>query len=343
MNKKIRKNIKISKKNFFLIKRITLLVAFALICFSLVLVLGGAISLRERSMTIISSVNCFLEFVNIGRSSFVYTVANVAFSVIYFYVAIRAVIDVIECLKSAKKWLISSKDDKDTRAASQTVVMKANSCVFRYLLLMGFSYMVSSFYMGTMHILAISVLIGCSFAVNITKNILYKGEIVDSVVVAINRQVIMLSAWLLIIFSEIQIFEVINSVLRVFTSLETGTATSVFIGQMFADSILKPIFYFITWICLLVINKNVNNSSFEDEGAVKKIIIMDIVFLVTFMIVIGWTNSYTDFFKYLDMIWQNITLIVILAFTYISSMNVDSELKEIKMFGELNEENSANN
>ena len=104
MIKTIEKRIELSDDKFALIKKIMSIVAFAAICLSLIFILIGLVPFRGRSMNVILSANNLLEFVNIGRNSFLYTASCVVFSVFYFYVAVRILIDIIICLKNIKKW-----------------------------------------------------------------------------------------------------------------------------------------------------------------------------------------------------------------------------------------------
>ena len=327
--KNIAKTVNLNKKNFDIIRRIVVIFSFASICAILAMMVFGAVPLRERSMSVIAAVSGVLEFVNIGRAAFGYTAASVAFSVFYFYIIVRIVIDIILCLKNVKKWMISNEDNKENRKAVSSVVVKANACIFRYLTLLTLSYLVSAYKLHKLHFIFVCVIVIGSLAVNIAKNLLYKGELVDSIVIALNRHIILISAIMLVFLSHIQIFDVFYALGRMFTSLETGSANASFGGQLFCNSVLRPVFYFITWICLVVFSQKINSGDFEDESSVRKVIIMNVVYLVLFMVILGWTQRSTDVFAYFDMIWENITLIAIMATTYIASMNVYSEYKDI--------------
>ena len=291
-------------------------------------------------MAVVPLVNTVLETVFIGKTSFVYFLGNVAFCGLYIYTLVMAIIDIVACIRSMKIWLLSKEDNKKNRVETRTVVIKLNNCITRYLILLMVSYMITAFNIGVMNTILLCLLIGGSLAVNIAKNIIYKGELVDSVVTALNRTIILLASLFLVFFSQLQTLDILNAFSRMGSAAEAGAFSGAFIGQIFCESVLKPAFYFITWICLLVVNQNINDASFENEGSVKKILIMDGIFLGIYMILLGLSNKYTDLLTYFNMIWRNFSLIAILAFSYISSMNVYSELKDIDYYG--NPENTDN-
>ena len=104
----IRKPITLEKEKFFLIKKITLIAAFSLICLTLICLILGAIPLRGRAMAVVPLVNTILETVFIGKTSFVYFLSNVAFCGLYIYTLVMAIIDIVACIRSMKIWLVKS-------------------------------------------------------------------------------------------------------------------------------------------------------------------------------------------------------------------------------------------
>ena len=328
INKPLNKPIVLSKKNFFLLKKITLFTAFSLICLSFIFLTFGAIPLRERSMTAISVANSILEIINMGNTSIVYLAANVVFIVFYIYSLVRMIVDIISFSKRIKKWATCEVDNDDDRIKFRDVLIRANANIFRYLLLVMISYMVSAFNLGGIGILMICLLIGGSLFLNASKYILYKGDLVDSLIVSLNRTIIMIAPLLLIVFAQLQAFDVFYAVIRIFTAMGRETFTSEFLGQFFCESILKPSFYFITWVFLVKLNKQINEKTFDEEISMKKIIITDAVFLGLFVLILGFTSNSTNVLEYFKMIWRNISLIIIVAVTYISSLNIDSELND---------------
>jgi len=234
----IRKPITLEKEKFFLIKKITLIAAFSLICLTLICLIFGAIPLRGRAMGVVPLVNTVLETIFIGKTSFVYFLGNVAFCGFYIYTLVKAIIDIIVCIKSMKLWL-SNEDNKKTRIEARTVVITLNNCITRYLVLLMISYMITAFNIGVMNTILLCLLIGGSLAVNIAKNIIYKGELVDSVVTALNRTIILLASLFLVFFSQLQTLDILNAFSRMGNAAEAGAFSGAFIGQIFCESVLK--------------------------------------------------------------------------------------------------------
>ena len=328
MTKTIEKRIELSDDKFALIKKIMSIVAFAAICLSLIFILIGLVPFRGRSMNVILSANNLLEFVNIGRNSFLYTASCVVFSVFYFYVAVRILIDIIICLKNIKKWF-SDADDKNLRIVSRVLTFKANSCVSRVLMLFAISYVISAYNFNVISLLGIALLVLCAVAVNIAKGLLYKGELVDTLVVSLNKLVFMIAPLLLLALTRVQIVDAANSGINLLMNLGNDTFSGAFMGQMFADSVMKPIFFFIAWILLTVFNKQVSEGDFNGESSGRALLILGIVFLVAYIVIMGWANQYTDVLKYFELIFGNAVFIATVAAVYLASWGCDSNLNDL--------------
>ena len=328
MSKTIEKRIDLSDDKFALIKKVMSMVAFVAVCLSLIFVLIGLVPFRGRSMNVIMAANNLLEFVNIGRTSFLYTASCVVFSVFYFYVVVRILIDIIICIKNFKKWF-SDSDDKNMRIVSRVLTFKANICVSRFLMLFAISYVISAYSFNLISLLGIAVLVLCAVAVNVAKGLIYKGELVDTFVVSLNKLVFMIAPLLLLVLARVQIVDAVNSGISLLMNLGSDTFSMEFMGQMFADSVLKPFFFFIAWIFLMVFNKQVSEGDFSGESSGRVLLIFGIVFLVAYVVIMGWANQYTDILKYFELIFGNAVFIATVAAVYLASWGCDSNLNDL--------------
>lgn len=343
-DKKITKRVKINSDRFFLIKKITVISAFSITCLSLIAILLGAVPFRGRMTSLIPAINGALEFVNIGRTSILYSASCVTFSAFYIYSVIRILIDIILSLTKIKLWLLSDEDSKDNRSYTGTIIIRANSAVLRLLFLFMLSYVISAYTFSGFNILVIGLFLAFFLAINFTKNLIYKCELVDTLVVTLNRFLILAVTLFFAFSSNFQILEIFSSLGKTLSVLGTD-ATSEFIGQLFCQSVLMPTFYFVTWICLVVFNNKINLDIYYGDKSAKKLAITNTVFLVLFMIMMGWSNRYTDIFKYLQMLWSQAVLIFTVALVYVSSMNTDFECQDVNTYNKClrNSENSSDN
>ena len=330
--KTITKPIDLSKEKFFFLKKIATVFAFAIVCLSFLLVLFGAIPFKGRAGSLFFAINNLLEFINIGRLPFRYVASCVLFAVAYIYVFIRILINLICCIKDMKLWLFAKDDNFDTRTDACVVIYRANSCVGKFLFLFASSFMISAFNIGFFSMISLVLLTVGVLAVNVLRYILLKGELVESAVVSLNRTAISLSAFLLVILSGFQILDFLSGLLDVLALFTESSFPNEIKVQVLANNFVKPVFLILSLIFILVINKKISDYDFKTAGITKKLLIMNSVFLVLFMIMIGWSNQLTEAGEYLKIFADNLPIVLITAMVFISSMNCDSELKDIPYF-----------
>ena len=72
---------------------------------------------------------------------------------------------------------------------------------------------------------------------------------------------------------------------------------------------------------ILSLNAKINTLRFEGKASAKKILIRNIVFLSIILIILGYTNGYTMFADYLDLVYKNILFVLVTAVIFVTASN----------------------
>lgn len=329
MAKNITKPINLSKEGFFSLRKIVTLLSFVLICLFSLLLFFGAIPFRGRPITFLLVFDYFIEFVNIGKAPFLYIASCVGFSAFYVYVFVKNVIDIVYCVRHIKLWLLSKEDNYETRTEACVVVYKANVCLVRYLMLFMISFMISAFNVSALGVVILCLLILAVTAAMVLRYTLLKGELVESIVISVSRMMLPLAALILVMYNRVQIIDIFNSFVSVFNAFGISSFSNELKLQMLAENLLKPLFCLITWLSIMILNKKVCDYDTKNRGGAKTLLIMNSVFMIAIIVMLGWSNEYTGVMDYFGIIFNNIVFIIVTVLVYLATKNVDTDLNDI--------------
>jgi hypothetical protein len=75
--------------------------------------------------------------------------------------------------------------------------------------------------------------------------------------------------------------------------------------------------------------KQASEGDFNGESSGRALLILGIVFLVAYIVIMGWANQYTDVLKYFELIFGNAVFIATVAAVYLASWGCDSNLNDL--------------
>ena len=319
------KIVSFPQKQFILIRRIISFVAFAIPSVCLCLCLMGFVPFWGRDMGAVAAVNNVFEFINLGKKSFTYCACCITFAVMYVITVIKLLITVISGLITIKQWLVSSVDSQTSRKSTKKLVDKASSSLWWFFLLYILSNLMSEFTIPNTSLAVIVALIVFSVLMNLARDILFKGDLFNSLIKALNNGIILSSMFIFTFLStNVQLPDLFKSFGSFFSALnapESTASSGVFLILMLVQQILIPIFNLIMVLSIIRLNAKINNYEFEGKDSVKGILIRNIVFLCIILVGLGYTHRYANMLDYVELIYKNIFFVLMTALIYITALN----------------------
>lgn len=313
------KTITFGYKEVLLLRRLIGCVAMGGMIMVLAFLLGGVIPFRGLSMPVVPAVNNIFEFIYLGHKPFWYCVSCIAFAVLYICVGVKIIISLVAGFGSMKQWFMSPHDNRESRLALKKTVSSFNTVVGLFFTLYAASFLISRFPVSSSAVVTFWVLAVLDMVVNCMVGLTFTGEILDSVVGAINQGVCLACIVVFIVMSPgVQALDIFSAMSPLIEIL--GVAEK-YVVQTVCKQVLIPIFYFIFWGSILRFYFDMDYRINDQKTVAKKILIRNIILVVIIMFGIGYSNTYFEMADYLDIVSKHSVFLIVTGILLVVALN----------------------